>query len=336
MFRNREILLYTIIAAVFTIAAFMLCLFINQIAAVIAAVGCLSVYALCMSFTVTRYKRIARLVEYLHRITNGGTVMDIRENTEGELSILKNEIYRVTSMLTDQAETLRKDKLELANALSDISHQLKTPLTSLGIMADLLDNDNLPPDKRREFIDFMRAGQKRMEWLVLSLLKLAKLDADAVTLKKRDVRLSEIISSAITPLAIPIEVRGQVLSINTEDMGNGEDTCVCCDPEWTTEALGNILKNAVENTPNGGAIEISYGENPIYAFICVHNSGAGIDRADLPHLFKRFYRGRNACRDNVGIGLSMSLAIMRKQHGDIEVTNDNGAVFTLKFYRACD
>ncbi len=326
MFRNREVLIYTVIAVVLVVITFVLCLSISTTAAVIAAVGCASIYVLCMIFTARRYRKIAELVAYLHHLSSGGAAMDIRDNTEGELSILKNEIYRVTTILTELADTLQKDKLELANALSDISHQLKTPLTSLGIMTDLLDNDTLPTEKRHEFVDSLRAGQKRMEWLVLSLLKLAKLDADAIKFRKESIKLSALVESAVAPLLIPIEIKEQTLMVS------GDDTAITCDPEWTAEALANILKNAIENTPEGGKIHITYGDNPIYSFVTVRDSGAGIDRADLPHLFKRFYRGKNASRDSVGIGLPMSLAIMRKQHGDIEVDSDNGGVFTLKFY----
>ena len=327
MLRNRDILLYAIFAAVITAAAFVLCLTISVPAAIIALISCLCICAVCMVFTIRRYRKIAGLAEYLKKLSTGKPAMDIRENAEGELSILKSEIYRVTLSLTERADALKADKLELANALSDISHQLKTPLTSLGIMTDLLEDDTLPPEKRREFIASIRTGQSRMEWLVLSLLKLAKLDADAVSLKERAVPLSRLVEKASASLLIPMEIKAQTLS------ETGSDASVICDPDWTAEAVGNIIKNAVENTPVGGSIAVSYGENPLYCYIEVRDSGSGIDSSDLPHLFKRFYRGKNTGQDSAGIGLSMSLAIMRKQNGDIEVKNDNGGVFTLKFYR---
>jgi len=169
-----------------------------------------------------------------------------------------------------------------------------------------------------------------MEWLALTLLKLARLDAGAVDLKREPVPLSALIERALSPLLIPVEVREQIVSVS------GQDATVACDPEWTAEALGNIIKNAVENTPEGGHIEITYGKNPLYTFIVIHDGGSGIDNADLPHLFKRFYRGRRANRESAGIGLSMSLTVMRKQNGDIEVENDNGSVFTLKFYHSLE
>lgn len=327
MIRNREILAYSVIAAVVSVVSTVICYSFHPTAGIFCLIGCLCIFGICLIFTFRRYKKIARLADYLRQLTSGEAVMDIRENAEGELSILKNEIYNVTIALSEQAKIQQKDKLELANALSDISHQLKTPLTSLSIMADLLEDDNLPIDKRREFISSMRERLGKMEWLVLSLLKLARLDADAVTLKEKSVPLSKLIDTALSPMLIPMEIKNQVCDIN------GEDSSVICDPDWTTEAVSNIIKNAVENTPNGGHIKISYGTSPLYSYIAVNDSGPGIDRADLPHLFKRFYRGKSANRESVGIGLAMSLAVMSKQNGDIEVTNENGGVFTLKFYR---
>jgi len=286
-----------------------------------------AVIAWLIIFIVWRSKKIAELCLYLSRMTNGDWSLDIRSNKEGQLSILKNELYKVTHALTEQAAVLQNDKLELANALSDISHQLKTPLTSLGVMTDLLDDDKLPPERRCEFIASIRASQRRMEWLVLSLLKIAKLDANAAELKKGHIAMSVLIDRSLAPMLIPMEIKEQSYTVD----GQGE--IIVCDPDWTAEALGNIIKNAVENTPQGGHIAISCGQNPLYSFIAVCNSGNGIAKSDLPHLFKRFYRGANAASDSIGIGLAMSLTIMQKQNGDIEAASNNGSVFTLKFYK---
>lgn len=326
MLRNKEILIGTVVATLITLIAFFACLSISTKAAIICLISCLGVFAVFSILTIWRHQKIAQLSDYLNRATNGKPVLDIRENAEGELSILKNEIYKTAMALTERAGTLQKDKLELAQALSDISHQLKTPLTSLGIMVDLLDDENLPAEKRKEFMDGIRSGHIRMEWLVISLLKLAKLDADAAGLEQQSILLSKLTEKAVTALLIPIEIKNLTLQIS------GDDAAIVCDTNWTAEALCNIVKNAVENTPEGGRIEIIYGKNPMYSYITVHDSGTGIDKADLPHLFKRFYRGKNVGSEGVGIGLAMSLAILRKQHGDIEVTNADGGVFTLKFY----
>jgi len=324
--RNKELLIPVIAATAITALASALSFWCSIVAGTICLIACCCVSALFLAITLRRYRRIAVLSDYLQRLSNGEKALDIRDNAEGELSILKNEIYKVTTVLTEQAESLHEDKAELAKALSDISHQLKTPLTALSVMADLLDDEALSPEKRHEFIDNLRTGLARMDWLVLTLLKLARLDADATELKRSDIRLTELINKSLAPMLIPIEIRG--LSINLQ----GEDAIIVCDPDWTAEALGNIFKNAVEHTPQDGSITVTYGINPLYSFMNVHDGGAGIDKDDLPHLFERFYRGKNANPSSVGIGLSLSLAIMQKQNGDIEVENNNGAAFICKFY----
>ena len=310
-----------------TAAMALVCLYTGLPPAVVCISGGLAVTVLFTIYTHRRYKSIARLNDYLQRLAHGEKALDIRDNAEGELSILKNEIYKVTIAQAEQAETLSRDKLELANALADISHQLKTPLTAIGVMVDLLSDENLTDEKRQEFVDNIRASQNRMEWLVLTLLKMARLDAGAVELKPEPVLLSKLVERALLPLLIPIELKEQNVTVT------GNDASVACNPEWTAEALSNIIKNAVENTPMNGHIRVEYGVNPLYTYITVRDGGPGVDKADLPYLFKRFYRGKNASRESAGIGLSMSLAVMRKQNGDIEVTNDNGGVFTLKFFR---
>ncbi|MCL2678677.1 MAG: HAMP domain-containing histidine kinase [Clostridiales bacterium] len=326
MARNRELLLYLLLTAAVAAAASALCFLLNKTAGFLCLAACLCLFLFFLVFTLLRYRRIAVLSAYLRRISHGEKALDVRDNAEGELSILKNEIFKVAAALNEQAARLAKDQRKLANALADISHQLKTPLTALGVMTDLLDDDSLPPQNRREFLENIRKSLSRMEWLILTLLKMARLDASAAGLKHEPVPLPVLVERALSPLLIPAEVRGQTVS------ASGEDVIVYCDLEWTAEALGNILKNAVESTPAGGHIAVTYGKNPLYTFIAVRDGGPGVDKDDLPHLFKRFYRGKNTGPESAGIGLSLSLAVMRRQNGDIEVENDHGAVFTLKFY----
>ncbi|HWS41905.1 MAG TPA: HAMP domain-containing sensor histidine kinase [Pseudoflavonifractor sp.] len=335
MLRNRVFRTFLVAAAGISLVATGACLAVNLWSGLFCFLGCMGVLSVGILFTRQRYHELAELSLYLQRVVSGEVLLDIRDNSEGELSILKNEIYKAANALTQQADALKRDKSELAAALSDISHQLKTPLTSLGIMADLLEEEHLPTEKRGEFLASMRQGLDRMEWLVLTLLKLARLDADAAVLTKTPILLSELTERALSPMLIPIEIKEQIVHVQ------GEDTHVQCDPNWTVEALGNIIKNAVENTPIGTVIDITYGKNLLYTFIQVRDNGPGIDSADLPHLFKRFYRGNkkhppmaeDAGQNSVGIGLAMSRTILRKQNGDIDAMNDNGAVFTLKLYR---
>jgi len=279
-------------------------------------------------FLKKQYSRISELTVYASRINSGDYSLDIRDNREGEVSLLKNEIYKITTTLREQAESLQREKTALADSLADISHQLKTPLTSLFVLTDLLD-DEQPAEVKAGFLDRIRAQLQRVEWLVSSLLKLSKLDAGAVTLKKEEVSVEELIEIALQPLQIPLEIKRQQLSIHGQPGARFKG-----DLAWTAEALLNIVKNCIEHTPEKGFIEITYTENPLYTEIIVADNGAGIDAADLPHIFDRFYKGKNAGEDSVGIGLAMSRAIITRQGGEINVVSPGGGgtTFTIRFY----
>lgn len=294
----------------------------------IVALG-LSLIIINFGFTAKRYSEIKALTGYVDRIQHRVETLDIRDNQEGELSILKNEIYKLTLKLVNQAEMLKKDKTYLADSISDISHQLKTPLTSMMVMADLLTESELPREKQAEFLHNIQSGLERMQWLVQSLLKLSKLDADAVLLKKETVFVEELLKKATEPLLIPLEIKNQELVLD-----GSSDVTFRGDMLWTVEAIGNIIKNCMEHTREGGKITISYGQNNLYTNIVIKDNGEGIDKEDLPHIFKRFYKGKNASSDSVGIGLALSKSILNRQKATIEVTSIplEGSTFTIKFY----
>ncbi len=281
-------------------------------------------------YSQRRYKDIEQLSDYLKKIYNGNYALDIRDNAEGELSILKNEIYKVTLILSKQAEQMQKEKEQLGDALSDISHQLKTPLTSMMVMSELLEDDHLDFVKRREFTKKLLTQLERMEWLLTSLLKLSKIDAGTIKFKKEHISVSNILEKAITPLMIPMELKNQKLRIEGDVLIR-----FIGDMNWTVEAFVNIIKNCIEHTPEGGDITIRYEDNPICTKIVISDSGYGIPKEELPYVFKRFFRGKNATQDSVGIGLAMAKSILTSQNGDIFVTNgsDCGVEFTVKFYK---
>ena len=208
---------------------------------------------------------------------------------------------------------------------ADISHQIKTPLTSIGIMTDLL--ENAPLAKQAEFSANIRKSLNRVEWLVSALLKMAKLDAGTVEFARGNVPSAELIKLALEPLSIMLDVKKQHVVVSGE-------ADILCDRRWTAEALTNIVKNASEHALDGGEISINAGENPIFSWVSVTDSGAGVGRSEITRLFKRFQGSRSDT--GYGIGLPLALAIMRGQNGDIEVNgggNGVGATFTLKFYR---
>ena len=290
----------------------------------------------CVAFTLTllvflkkQYSELHEITSYAGKINRGDYSLDIRDNHEGELSILKNEIYKITTMLKKQAQALQNEKVILADSIADISHQLKTPLTSLFVLTDLLSQNPVEEDKR-EFLNRMRSQLKRIEWLVSSLLKMSKLDAGTVTMKKEDVYVGSLVEKALEHLSIPLDIKRLQVHLT------GEKTVKFTgDFNWSCEAIINIVKNCIEHTPEQGQLHISFAENPLYTLITIRDSGSGIDQEDLPYIFNRFYKGKNTAEDHVGIGLAMAQAIIKKQGGDITVKSEKnrGTEFTIKFYR---
>jgi signal transduction histidine kinase len=325
---SKEIKGIIIVLAIIATIGVAVSFFISKAAGFVCLITVIAVLIVFWRFTLIRYHRIGQLSDYLRRLSRGHFDFDIRDNAEGELSVLKNEIYTLAVQLSEQAERLRKDKEGLKNILSDISHQLKTPLTSFAVMSELLENENLPPEKRQEFIEKQKKALSNMEWMVLQLLKMAQLDAGSINFNTEAIFASEIINDSV-------EVVQALLGLKKQQMLSPPDSSlqVICDRHWTKEALINILKNASEHTPSGGIIRIGYGENALMFWIAVTDSGNGIDKKDMPRLFERFYK--NEKQSGVGLGLAFSQSILRGQNGDIEVSSNpgQGATFTLKFYK---
>ncbi|MDR1320945.1 MAG: HAMP domain-containing histidine kinase [Gracilibacteraceae bacterium] len=267
---------------------------------------------------------IVKLSADIRRIVDGRDV-DLRDNREGVFSILKNDVHTLASLKNEQVNALRHDRDRLKDTLADISHQLKSPLTSMLLMADLL--ETAPPDRQDEFIANIRTGLTRMEWLASALLKLAKLDAGAVAFAREWTDASELIALALEPLQILLDVKNQRVAVAA-----GE-TRIFCDRRWTAEALSNVIKNASEYSPDGGEIRIESGEDPICVWIAVADCGKGLSASETVRLFRRFEGSRS--EKGYGIGLPLALAVMRAQSGDIQAGGgeNGGAVFTLKFYR---
>ncbi|MDO5602192.1 MAG: HAMP domain-containing sensor histidine kinase [Oscillospiraceae bacterium] len=327
--RNRECLLVSLgallCAACFTCAAFSC----SAAAGWLTLAACACLIALYTLFTLWRYRELRRLSSYLAQAYAGGTALDLRTNREGELSILKNDLYKLTTRLTQQAGLLHQDKLYLANALSDVSHQLKTPLTSLLVMNELLADPALPAAQRQQFLLRSEEQLHRIQWLVQTLLKLSRLDAAVVEMTSEETPLLTVVKKAAAPFAIPVEAKELTLSFHIDP-----SLTILCDPLWTQEAISNILKNAIEHTPPGGGITVDASENPLHIALSVSDTGPGFSSEDLPHLFERFYRGKNAGPNSVGIGLAMSKAILNRQNADITAENTAlGARFLIKFFR---
>lgn len=303
---------------------------IPDIAVITVIIATILMLSSVFVFIYWRYREIDKLSTYLQKISSGDYTLDVRDNHEGELSILKSNIYKVTLRLAEQSELLKQDKIHLTEAISDVSHQLKTPLTSMTVMVDLLSDPKLPPEKRVEFTRNISTQLERIEWLVSSLLKLSKIDAGTAVFKQKKIKVEQLISMALDPIKIPVEIKEQIILISGE-----EDVTFSGDLNWTVEALVNLIKNCVEHTPQGGTIELSYAENVLFTEITIRDNGKGISKEDIPYLFNRFYKGKGASEDSIGIGLAMAYSIIANQNGHLDVTSElgQGTTFLIKFYK---
>lgn len=297
-------------------------------AAFCAACGfaCIAVFAVYLR---RQKQKSARLANYLAQVNSGNYDLKLDENREDDDSLLQNEIYKTTVMLRETAQRSREGKESLKDALSDISHQLKTPLTSVLIMTEnLLDNPDMPEELRLEFLRDIRQSSNNISFLVQSLLTLSKLDADSITLKSKPEELSGIFSDVAQNVAVLAELHG--VNVSADSGG----VTLSCDRKWLGEALSNIVKNCVEHTPEGGKVALVAKDNKLYTKITVSDNGQGIDPADLPHIFERFYKGKNADENSVGIGLALSKAIVEKAGGYITADSalGKGSRFTVRFF----
>ena len=275
-----------------------------------------------------RYRKLQKLSSDLDRLLISGTPLPIREYSEGELSILANQIQKMTLRLTESAEAIKADKVYLADSLADISHQLRTPLTAMNLTTTMLRNPELSTEKRMELTGELRRLLTRTDWLVETLLKISKLDAGTVKLTQQKISARKLIDRAAAPLAIPMDLRNQTLSVHCQEEN------LSCDLVWTAEALGNILKNCMEHTPEGGAITVTASETALYTQIEVEDTGTGFDPKDIPHLFERFYKGSNASENSYGIGLALARTVITAQNGTVQAMNGEvGAKFVIKFYK---
>lgn len=274
-------------------------------------------------------EKIKDLSFYMNNILNNNYSFDIRDYEEGDLSNLKNDIYKMTVKLKEQSDLSLKDKKYLEEVLSDISHQLKTPLTSMYVINDvLLTSKDIKEEKKVEFLKKNRKELERIEWLVASLLKMSRLDSGSETLKIKEVELGSLIKKVLEPLEIPIELKKQKLELKYDSRIK-----LNIDISWTTEALINILKNAHEHTKEEGEITIYAKDTPIYTEIEIRDNGEGIREEDLPHIFERFYKGKGN-KESIGIGLHMAKKIINLEKGEIKaLSSKEGTTFNIKFYK---
>ena len=263
-----------------------------------------------VKYNYDKNKKLNEITKYIEEINKRNYKLDIDDNTEDELSILKNEIYKITVNLKEVAENSKQDKINLKDSLSDISHQLKTPLTSITVMIDnILENPNMNEKTKTQFIKDIKREIININFLIDSLLKLSKLDANSIHFINKEEYVKEIIEESIKNVEILCDLK----NVKINFVGD-EDVKIVCDKKWGIEAITNILKNGIEHSNENSKIDINFEKNKIYTKIEIKDYGIGIDEKDLPHIFERFYKGTNSSSDSVGIGLALSKSIIEKMN----------------------
>ena len=298
--------------------------------AIIILLGVIAIIV-ALIYTNKRDKSLRSINKYLDKVNNGNYELKIEDNGEDEISRLRNELYKTTILLRESAENSEKEKTNLSNSLADISHQLKTPLTSIRIMLDNIEeNPNMDEKTRNEFIEEI---SRQIDWissLVISLLKLAKFDAGAIIMQDTQINVKKLIDNVINNLAIMIDIK----NIKIEEKID-EDVILRADYNWQLEALTNIIKNCIEHSKEDSKIKIEVENNSIFVKIKITDEGEGIAKEDLSHIFERFYKSKQVSENSIGIGLSLAKTIIEKENGYIKVDSElgKGTTFEIKYLK---
>lgn len=282
-------------------------------------------------YVIIQEKKIAQINEYIRQINNKNYILKIEENDNGELSKLRNELYKTTVLLKETAEISEKEKENLSKSIADISHQLKTPLTSIRIM---LDNIQENPDMEKSIRDdFLQEISKQIDWissLVVSLLKIAKFDAGTIKMENKEIIVKDLIENIISNLAILLELKNIEVITNID---NG--ATFIADYKWQQEALTNILKNSIEHSKENSKIYVTVENTSLFLKIIIKDEGSGIDKQDLKHIFQRFYKAKNSNENSIGIGLPLAKAIIEQNNGYIKIESEvgKGTSFEIKYLK---
>lgn len=298
--------------------------------AILTMLGVLSLVVFGM-YTSKRKRKIDELDRYIQDVSNKMYEIGIDKESEDELNRLKDSLYKITVMLKEDSESKRKQNEAILELVSDISHQLKTPITSIQILLDnILENENMDSDTRRKFTLEILRQVKGMNFLIFSLLKLSKLDACVVEFDNEEISVNKLVADILANLDVLIELKHLNIHVDVP-----ESICFVGDYNWNKEAVLNIVKNAIEYTPDGKNIFINAEENDLYTKIEIRDEGKGIDEKDLPHIFERFYKRGNSAEDSFGIGLALSKSIVEKQNGFVSVDSEvgKGTTFTIKYFK---
>lgn len=330
MFRNNGIKVLFICSAVIIVFTWALEYMLLGIkAALIAAVGEILIGLVFLAVTYYRYKRISDITYEIDKILRGCGGINFKSFKEGELSILSDRVEKLVAILNQQKETLQKDKIYLSDSIADISHQLKTPLTAINLILTRMRKSDLSREERMSLVRELSKLTERTQWLISVLLKISKIDTGTLVMNKEEIEVKDLVKKAYEPVAVAMDLKDQRFIV---ECGQCK---INADFQWTCEAVANVIKNCMEHTPEGGYVKVTAKETNIYTEIAVEDSGKGIDNEDLPHIFERFYRGKNSDPNSVGIGLALARMIISGQEGTIKAQNkrEGGAKFIIRFYR---
>ena len=283
-----------------------------------------------LQYNKRKDKEIAEITKYIEEINKKNYTLKIDEISEDELSILKNEIYKTTVMLKESAENSIKDKKQIKKSLEDISHQLKSPLTSILVMLDnLIDEPDMNIETREEFIRDIKREIVNINFLVQALLKLTKFDSNTMKFIKEKTYIKDIVDGAVKNVSTLCDLRNIEVEVNGD-----ENAWIKCDCKWQIEAVTNIIRNCIDHSNEKSKIIINYEKNNVYVSISIKDFGEGISKKDLPHIFERFYKGQNATPDSIGIGLALSKTIIEEDNGTVSVESEQGkgSNFIIKYY----
>lgn len=329
LLNNPEIRKFVIVISLPVLSASIVFLWINRVCSAVLLAAYLIFISFFLRFESKRYARIRSLSDEIDAVLNQNKDFIISDMHEGDLSLLQNEIAKTTQQLKAQADHLSKDKEFMSRTMADISHQLRTPLTSIRLNLSLLKDPSLTTEKQKDLLREISSSVTRMERLVEELLKLSRLDAGAAIMKKENVSVQSIVDRAVSALSIPLDIK------NVHVKSDCRDARFCIDIYWTNEAFVNIIKNCMEHVKESGTIQISAEETPLFTKIMIQDNGEGFSEDDLPHIFERFYKGKNASPSSIGIGLALAETVIHEQNGTIKASNnpDGGACFTIQFYK---
>lgn len=305
---------------------------------IIGVMSVLFIICFCM-YLRRRKKDIFQLQDYMDKISRGNYELEINDNSEDELSSLKNSLYKIMVYMKEQADSARIKKVMLAQSVSDISHQLKTPLTSTQVLLDNLnDNPDMDYSTRKKFIYEALNQVNGMSWMIVSMLKLSRIDAGVVEFNNENISINKIIEDAVGNLEVIAEIKNVNIEKNidnrNEDELNKSDIYIKGDYNWNREALQNIIKNAIEHSNDKGTVKINITDNDVYTAVYIANRGEKLSDKQQKQIFERYYSEAKYEDNSMGIGLPLAKAVIEKQGGYISVeSDDEETVFIVKYIK---